>query len=307
MNAIGNPQGCLPARRGGGGAPLGRRVGRQGGFTLIELLVVIAIIAILAAILLPTLSRAKIAARSTMCQSNLRQWGLAVRMYVDDFSVYPPYEMRDSADSAPLYWQQRLQRYVKGKPPLWFHSGYDRPPYGPVGNSVYACPDYVMLPGVFDGGEAQGAYGYNGTGYGLGGDVLTPAIQPDQVGPADVQLCKEPEVRAPSDMIEIGDAYIGFGLDSPEAVFSGSTCLRDSGDIAPLLSIQTSWGLSSDAPRCVAAMRRRHAGRWNVVFCDGHVESLTAAGLWDARKPLVDRRWNRDHRAHREEAAFLSP
>ncbi len=280
------------------------------GFTLIELLVVIAIIAILAAILLPTLSRAKIAARSTMCQSNLRQWGLAMRMYVDDFDVYPPYAMGDAPGMASVYWQQRLERYIKAAPPFWLHSGYDRPPFHSVGNTVYACPDYVTLPGVFDGGREHGAYGYNFTGHardsaGLGGDILTPGVGPDQVGPADVQLVKETQVRAPSDMIEVGDASIIGALDTPEALFYGSTILGDNPDVRSLLSIPTAGGTSSDTPRCVAAMKRRHGGRWDVVFCDGHVESLTTAGLWDRRKPLVSRRWNRDHQAHPGDAGDL--
>ncbi len=90
------------------GLKLGRRTG-ESGFTLIELLTVIAIIAVLAALLFPVFSSAREKARQTSCLSNLRQLGLAISMYSQDYDGLYPY-MVDPADKfTPQIWSSMPQ------------------------------------------------------------------------------------------------------------------------------------------------------------------------------------------------------
>ncbi len=116
----------------------------HGGFTLIELLVVIAIIAILMAILFPVLSRARAQGYRAQCTSNMKQLGLALRLYVGDWdermplwSLYSP-----GAGTAPTErsytWDQILDTYTKNLDVLYC-------PENSFGTRLrsYAMPRYV--------------------------------------------------------------------------------------------------------------------------------------------------------------------
>src|SRR5436853_4324942 len=87
---------------------------RKAAFTLIELLVVIAIIAILAAILFPVFSRARENARRASCQSNLKQIGLGIFQYIQDYDEkYPPAVGGGVAASGNYGWADEIQPYLK--------------------------------------------------------------------------------------------------------------------------------------------------------------------------------------------------
>src|SRR5262245_53196377 len=135
-----------------------RRANR--GFTLIELLVVIAIIAILAAILFPVFAQAREKARMATCASNLKQSGVAVVMYVQDYDeTFPPGNYGDAA-SAGEHWYSLVEPYVKAgvsarsgnfateRKSIWICPSYDVAyPDGTAGNSPgrsYAANWYLM-------------------------------------------------------------------------------------------------------------------------------------------------------------------
>src|SRR5262249_51135521 len=114
---------------------------RKAAFTLIELLVVIAIIAILAAMLLPALSKAKARAQATSCLSNVKQWGYSFYMYEDDNQDVFPYEGANgniSTGNNTNAWYNSTTPYI-GSPRLMDYYAQNRPPV--VGDkNIFVCP-----------------------------------------------------------------------------------------------------------------------------------------------------------------------
>lgn len=232
--------------------------GRPRGFTLIELLVVMSIIMILASILFPSFARARGMARQVYCASNLRQCGMALRMYQDDWDDYLP-----AQDFAHIqgYFDSVSPRTMSGpEDVIWIGQLYS----------------YLKTTQVMRCKEANYANvdRFNGQPVGIGINVLL-TYQSRPGGASGNITWYSPSVNSVSDP-------------------TGSMVLADCSTIA---FVQTADGMMNVAyanakPGTYAAGQlgedrdMRHVSGSNVVFADGHVKCYSPVRLLSEIEPL---------------------
>jgi prepilin-type N-terminal cleavage/methylation domain-containing protein/prepilin-type processing-associated H-X9-DG protein len=259
-------------------------VTRCAGFTLIELLVVVAIIALLIAILLPSLQRAREQAKAAACGSNLRQMGLAMEHYLEDNQEYYPGEHSiPHGYFAYNVWAPRLRLYAAMNEKLFWCPTADDATYWKVvyrPNVPINVRGYGYRPGekpLLTGWQAElFCYGYNS--WGVSETLNEPGLILGLGAHVDDTSCpwawgvRRKDIVCPADMIAIADSQADSTWDSA---------------IDPDHTDDTEWP------------SERHFGGAMLLWCDGHV-------VWGEQKKLVEpnewtrRRWNIDHEPHPE-------
>jgi prepilin-type N-terminal cleavage/methylation domain-containing protein/prepilin-type processing-associated H-X9-DG protein len=212
---------------------------KRQGFTLIELLVVIAIIAILAAILFPVFSRARENARRASCQSNLKQIGLGIVQYSQD------YDERMVMVNGPTIWHSAVQPYVKSI--QLFKC--------PSNNSKQAISGYSTVP-YYSHYLGDGNNGAPGTGFGFRRpmDATDFATQDATYCGANPNDCSGNYPFKPVALSEIQ-------LPAQCILVSENQGARNSSN---LYSISGSGGMDFTS----------HLQTTNFLFADGHVKAM---------------------------------
>lgn len=258
--------------------PPNRRCATRAGFTLIEVLVVVAIIALLTAILLPSLKRARGQAQATVCASNLHQLGLGLALYHRTYDAYPAHRSPKPQD---WRWFYSLARMLQKAP----HAA-DGPPKP---SRVQKCPT------VSDWETGRNnAYGYNYK-------YLGSARSNDDSPTAPYENWPVRAVKKASMTIAFGDCD-GTGWTEPHMNDNAGPDWKNPERIGnhgytldpPYIPIRALPSLNNDGvPEPYAWHDRRsypserHNGRANFCFADGHVDRLLPEQVMQD-----NRRWN---------------
>ncbi len=217
------------------------------GFTLIELLVVIAIISILASILFPVFARARENARRTSCLSNLKQIGLGIMQYVQDYDETYPLTLNRVTT---LYWYSAVQPYVKS-------------------TQVFNCPSSGST--VISG--TNGHYGSNQN------ILILPSTNLATL-PVPRKMSAVQSVAGTYMIMDFGTYYASHTTAITGASWEYLPGMGDAG--GDCTAVPTTTNFSARPQDCQSG---RHFGGVNMSFADGHVKWLkSSVVVQEARK-----------------------
>ena len=236
------------------------------GFTLIELVIVIAIIVLLASILLPSLRQAIKMVECVVCQSQLRDWGVAFSLYASDNDGFFPHTDgldRDGGPADQCGWVDLLPPLM-GRQPWREHPPWEKPGVG----TIFQCRGARLLN--------DGLYSYNAERNGFFSYAMNSCLELDENcwrplgGKGEIMPSFLPTklIDEPSQVVLLFDQLL-----DPAKGYNGKKRYRDAGKYC------------GSYPKAFSARHARQAEELggNILYCDYHVE--WAGGVWKDHWP----------------------